>query len=255
MVIAPDTPLLRSLEDLASLSEDYGLIKIKPFRDWRGSTFSPKIFKMRLCNSGEMLDIGEALDKYPKTAIDQALKLEVLIRSLFSIDGHPLVEDSDVHKYNTEHSTDIDKLQFLRLWSLNLEQLVIDRLYSIYGELQLKQLRKVNGQYMCEMTREVYDTIPEGAYELKYAIGEIITAEGIEAVGDNLSWYTDDMVGYGDVEEVEDTDINTDDVPDNISDVDFENPDELKIIDNVEEKSNIEKSEDGNIIIENEQPQ
>jgi hypothetical protein len=140
---------------------------------------------MRLCNSGEMLDIGEFLSKYPDTAKEQANKIEILIRSLFTVEGQPLAPEEDVKKYNTTHNTDISKLQYLRLWAINLEQLVVDRLYAAYTGLQAKQLRKVNGQYMCDVTAKVFSTIPEGAIPIFYSISEIISPEGIHILNQN----------------------------------------------------------------------
>lgn len=184
MLISPETPLLRSIEDLLSISND-GLIEIKPFRDWKLSYWKHKKFKMRLTNSGENLEINEYISKYPDSAKDQARKMEIVIRSLYSVDDLPLAAAEEVEKYNTTYSVNIDRLQYLRLWLINVEQVVLDRLYSVYIGLQGKQLRMANGQYMCDVTGSIFNKIPEGALLLDYSISEIICKEGIDLLGSN----------------------------------------------------------------------
>jgi len=184
MLNTPDTPLLRSLEDLAALSSNSGLIEVKPFRDW-DSSWKHKIFKMRLCNAGEMLDIGEFLSKYPGTVRDQALRIEILIRAMYTIDDQPLAPEEDVKKYNDTHNVDLSKLEYLRIWALNLEQVVLDRLYVIYTGLQAKQLRKMNNQLLCDVTGAVFDTPPDGAVYIEYSTSEILSNDGIEQINSN----------------------------------------------------------------------
>ena len=184
MLNTPDTPLLRSLEDLAALSSNSGLIEVKPFRDW-DSSWKHKIFKMRLCNAGEMLDIGEFLSKYPNTVRDQALRIEILIRAIHTIDGQFLAPPEDLKKYNETHNTELSTLDYLRIWALNLEQLVLDRLYMIYTGLQAKQLRKMNNQLLCDVTGGVFDTMPEGAEYIEYSTSEILSKEGMEQIKSN----------------------------------------------------------------------
>jgi hypothetical protein len=82
--------LLKSLEDLGSLSENSGLYDIKPFRDWKGTNWRNKVFSMRLCNAGEIQDIDTYISDIPEQARIQATKLETIIRSIFAIEGKPV---------------------------------------------------------------------------------------------------------------------------------------------------------------------
>jgi hypothetical protein len=165
---------LQSLEDLARLAEDYGLVEIKPFRDWQVSPYRNKIFKMRLCNAGEILEIASYCDTQPQSARVQATKLELMIRSVWSIDGKQLLAEEELAKYNADHKSSMTVLDYMRLWSRNLEQIVVDRLEAIYDGLQQKQLRRIQGMYLCEAcTTQFYD-LPEGTKKLKYSLGEII---------------------------------------------------------------------------------
>ena len=175
MLNAPKSPLLDILERLAALSnEEGGLVKIKPFRDWKGSTWQNKIFTMRLLNAGEMLEVYEYCSKFTGNAKEQAYYIEILIRSLYSVDGVSLAPEEEVAKYNKACNVNLSKLEYLRLWAGNLEQIVVLRLHSIYDQLQLKQIRLVNDQYLCEASGVTYDSLPEGCRKIKYGIGEIL---------------------------------------------------------------------------------
>lgn len=176
MLNAPNSPLLNIFERLGALSEDEGgLIEIKPFRDWKGSGWQNKILKMRLLNVGEMLEVYDYCEKYQGNAKDQAYYIEILIRSLYSLDGQMLAPSEEVEKYNQDYKTKLSRIEYLRLWLNNIEQVVVIRLHSVYEQLQLKQLRLVNGQYLCEDTGQVVNDFPPSARRIKYAIGEIVT--------------------------------------------------------------------------------
>lgn len=182
MLNAPNSPLLNIFERLGALSEDEGgLIEIKPFKDWKGTNWQHKILKMRLLNVGEMLEVYDYCEKYKGEAKDQAYYIEILIRSLYSLDGQMLAPSEEVEKYNQDYKTKLTRIEYLRLWLQNLEQVVVIRLHSIYEQLQLKQLRLVNGQYLCENNGEILTELPPNAIKLKYSIGEVIT-EQVEGV-------------------------------------------------------------------------
>jgi hypothetical protein len=190
MLNSPSSPLLSILEKLASLTEEEGgLIKIKPFRDWKGSSWQNKIFTMRLLNAGEMLEVYDFCDKYTGTARDQAYYIEIIIRSLFSVDGQQLAEDEEVLKYNQKCSTSLSRLEYLRLWAGNLEQVVLLRLHSIYEQLQIKQIRLVNGQFLCEISGNTFNDLPKDCKVIKYGIGEILSKEILENKEIDLSNY------------------------------------------------------------------
>ena len=173
----PDSLLLRQLEDLAGLSKKTGLIEIKPFRLWKGDSYwSNVIFKMRLCNAGEVLDVASHGDKHSSNAQEKAVKIEIVIRSIYEIDNQILGSSEEVNKYNEMHNTSLTRIEYLRIWANNLEQLVIDTLYNTYVSLQMKQVRLVFNQVMCENCGTVYerDKLPEGSKEILYSTGEII---------------------------------------------------------------------------------
>ena len=181
---------LQSLEDLAQLAEDYGLVEIKPFRDWQASPYRSKIFKMRLCNAGEILEISSYCDTVPQSARVQATKLELLIRSVWSIDDKRLLAEEDLSKYNADHKSSMTVLDYMRLWARNLEQIVVDRLESVYDGLQQKQLRRIQGVYLCEVCTGQFFDLPEGTKKLKFSLGEIICPTCLSTMlPDTLSIY------------------------------------------------------------------
>ena len=173
-MIIPASPLLQSFEDLGALSEDSGLYEIKPFRDWRSSLWRNKIFKMRLCNVGEILEISTLCSNLPETARIQATKVELIIRSVFSIDSRELLTSEELQKYNEESNNKLTRLEYLRIWAKNLEQIVVDRLDMIYAALQLKQIRMLRGIYLCVSCMNDYTEIPKDSKFLKYSFAEII---------------------------------------------------------------------------------
>ena len=190
MLNSPQSPLLNTLERLGALSEDSGgLIKIKPFKDWKGSSWQHKILSMRLLNAGEMLEVYDYCEKYEGEAKTQAYMIEIVLRSLYMVDGQMLASDDEVLKFNQNNKTSLNRVEYLRLWAVNLEQVVIARLHSIYEQLQLKQIRIVNGQYLCEVSGQTLDKIPENSRILKYGIGEIVSGESLKIPNLDLSIY------------------------------------------------------------------
>ncbi len=135
---------------------------------------------MRLCNAGEMLSIYSYLESIPNYARVQATKIEVLIRSLYAINEQPLVSAEALAKYNESYKAQLSSLEFMRLWTANLEQVVLDRLDMVYGGLQLKQERKLQGIYLCGNCESTFTALPEGSKKLKYSLAEIVCGSCIK---------------------------------------------------------------------------
>ena len=174
--------LLKSLEDLGSLSENSGLYDIKPFRDWKGTNWRNKIFSVRICNAGEVQDIDTYISDIPEHARIQVTKLETIIRMVFAIEGKLTLSPEDLTSYNEKAETNLSHLQLLRIWSRNLEQIVVNRLDAIYGGLELKQVRQLQHLFMCESCGGVYEEIPKSARKLKYCLGELLCEQCLGAM-------------------------------------------------------------------------
>jgi hypothetical protein len=174
--------LLQSLEELGSLSDAFGLYEMKPFRDWNGSSWKNRIFSMRLCNAGEVLDISALCNDFPETARTQVTKIELIIRSVWQIDGRELVTAEELEEYNKKHKTEISALEHCRLWATNLEQIVVDRLDAIIGGLTLKQIRMLQGIQLCDHCGTTFSKVPEGSKKLRFSMGEIICNECLPKV-------------------------------------------------------------------------
>jgi hypothetical protein len=177
-------PLLSSLENLGALSENFGLLEIKPFRDWSDHIWKNKIFSLRLCNAGEMLSIYSQLANFPEIARVQATKIEIIIRSIYTIADQPLISPEALAQYNDSHKSQLTTLEFLRQWVGNLEQIVIDRLDMIYGGLQLKQERQLQGVSLCANCENQFTELPEGSKKLKYSLAEIVCGNCIKEIKD-----------------------------------------------------------------------
>jgi ribosomal protein L37AE/L43A len=139
---------------------------------------------MRLCNAGEMLSIYSYLANFPDIARVQATKIEVLIRSIYTIADQPLISAEALAQYNDTHKSQLTTLDFLRQWVGNLEQVVIDRLDMVYGGLQLKQERQLQGISLCANCENQFTEVPEGSKTLKYSLAEIVCHSCVKALTD-----------------------------------------------------------------------
>ncbi len=186
MEIQSPSPLLQIFEDLGTLNEN-GLIDIKPFRDWKGFKWKDKIFTMRLCNAGETLDILSYVNKIEENGRGQAIKQEIAIRSIFSIDNRPLITAEELKTYNDNNHTKLSELQYLRTWIRNIEQIILDRIDVVYSGLQLKQIRELQGNCLCERCGGVWERkeLIENTRFIKYSLGEIICGQCMEVIEGN----------------------------------------------------------------------
>jgi len=175
-MMEPVNDILTSLEELGQITKDSSIYEIKPFHDWVGTKWKNKIFGMRICNAGEVLDIAKYCDEIPENARDISTVQETLIRSIWSIDGRSLISLEELKKYNDQHKTNLSELQYLRGWIQNLENIVIERLQFVYSGLQLKQVRVLNNNLSCGYCGQVFSekNFPEDSFVLKYSLAEII---------------------------------------------------------------------------------
>jgi hypothetical protein len=175
----PINNILTSLEELGQITSESSVFEIKPFRDWKATKWQHKVFGMRLCNAGETLDIAKYCDEIPETARSIVSMHETLIRSIWSIDKKALITAEELKKYNDQHKSTLSEHQYLRGWIQRVEDIVVERLNSVYVGLQLKQIRMLNGTLSCGYCGTVYteENVPEGSFVLKYNIAEIICSD------------------------------------------------------------------------------
>jgi len=179
--------LLRQLENLGALSERNGLIEIKPFKSWKGNPYwAEAIFKVRLCNAGEVLDISSYADQFSQDAKERVIKIDTVVRSLYEINNVTIGSTEEISKYNQRHNVNLTRLEYLRNWAKDLEQLVVDVLYTNYIGLQLKQVRLVTDQVMCDVCGQTYEKelLPPGSKETIYSIGEIVCGNCITSINE-----------------------------------------------------------------------
>lgn len=174
VTIRTDIPVLSVLENLGALSENFGLIKIKPFKDWVGSSWQDKIFTYRLCNAGEIFDISLYCSSIAENARIHAMRSEILIRAIWEIGGRSLITPEELDTYNKAHNSTLTTIEYLRYWIRNVEQVIVERLDAIYGELQLKQARMLRKAYLCGVCGEVYVELPENSHTTLYGVHECV---------------------------------------------------------------------------------
>jgi hypothetical protein len=174
----PNIPLLDSLEDLGSL----GIYDVKPFRDWKNPLWRDKIFSMRLCNVGEGFEILENISSIPEDAKSQAMKIEILARSIYMIDNTFPISSKDLQEFNEKNSLNYDQKDYLILWFKNIEQAVLNRLDAIYAGLQMKQLRELKEEKVCDNCGTIYKEFSENSKKLKYSISELLCEKCLTTV-------------------------------------------------------------------------
>ena len=176
--------ILQVMTELTALSTN-GIVILKPFRGWYGiPLWQDRKIGIRVLNAGEIEDAMDYISNVSVTAQDIALKLEIVARSLWSVDGAYVASKEDVDNYNELNKTELSELEYKRVLIHSFEHNVIEHLYMTYGELQKKQSRKVYGLNECAITKQVFTTnnIPQGSKYLLYNTSEIISPAGLEKI-------------------------------------------------------------------------
>jgi len=188
-----NSPILDSLENLGALNGS-AFYEVKPFRDWKDTKWQNKIFKMRLCNAGEGLEILEELSKIGVDAKPQAMRFQILARAIYMIDGAPPVNTAELEKFNRDNNLQYDQKDYLIFWFGNIEQVVLERLDIVYASLQQKQIRQLSGQHICDNCGSIFTIIPEKSKKLIYSISDIICNSCIEKVDKALYDFEEDIL-------------------------------------------------------------
>lgn len=179
------SPILESFENLGAINGT-ALVDVKPFRDWKDSKWRNKIFTFRLCNSGEGLDVLEEVSKVSEEARAQMMKFQILARAIFLIDGASLVSPDELSSFNQKNSLNYDVKDYLIQWFVNTEQIVLDRLDAVYGALQKKQIRQLQGSLACDNCLHIFLKFPEGARKILYSVNEIICDTCLKSIDESL---------------------------------------------------------------------
>ena len=170
------TQILKVLTELTSLTPT-GVIILKPFRPWFGiPLWRDRNVGIRVLNAQEIQQALETVSDVATAAQDQALKQEIVTRSLWSIDGAYVASKEDLDEYNKLHSTTLTEIEYKRVFVASFEQYLIDYLYTVYTELQKKQVRKVFGLSMCAVCKNQESKVPDNAHVLNFDVAEMICA-------------------------------------------------------------------------------
>lgn len=188
-----NSPILDSLENLGALNGS-ALYEVKPFKDWKDNKWQNKIFKMRLCNAGEGLEILEELSKVSVDAKPQMMKFQILARAIYTIDGSTPVSVTELEKFNIGNNLQYDQKDYLIFWFGNIEQVVLERLDIVYASLQQKQIRQLSGQHVCDNCGGIFIVLPEGSKKLIYSVSDIICNSCIEKVDKALYDFEEDIL-------------------------------------------------------------
>lgn len=176
--------ILKVLTELTSLSSN-GITILKPFRSWFGiPLWRGRTVGMRLLNAGEIEQSLEYITNSSVSAQDQALKKEIVARSLWTIDGSYVVAKEDLEQYNQSHKTELSDLEYKRIFVHDFEQYLVDYLYALYSELQQKQARYVVGIKMCGICKRTDTVLPEGSRKLKFSTAEYICGSCLSNVSE-----------------------------------------------------------------------
>lgn len=174
--ILPLNRTLTTLEDLGSFAES-GVFYVKPFRDWLATPWTQRIFGMRICNAGEVVEVLHQIAAYTDPARDKAAVFQVLSRALVSIDEQPVVDLDALDAFNKKANASLTPQSYLQLYFQNLEDAVVERLNFVYGGLQLKQQRLLRGVQLCDACGKEYTQPSARHLDLKYTLTEILCEE------------------------------------------------------------------------------
>jgi predicted Zn-ribbon and HTH transcriptional regulator len=172
--IDTDITVLKALQNIGALTDNFGLYKVKPFKDWPGSKWENAIFTYRLLNTGEMLDILRKVSNEPLDVKDLYKRLEILANAIWSIDERALVTEEDIVSYNAKNNTSLTVHEYIVNWMHNLEDVVITRLEAVYAGLQIKQIRLLQGVSLCDVCGTIFKKIPAGSAIVEHTISEIV---------------------------------------------------------------------------------
>jgi len=163
---------------------DIGYIRDFPFKDWEGSEIAGVEICMRLLNAGEIMDINEETEGLALDSLFRVNKVKFLILAdaLVSWGGNPLAEQEDVDRFNERNASNLTLRAYKIEHLHNLEKIVVDYLDRMYGALQDKQKRVLEGNVMCQVAGHVYPReVAESEEEtewLDHRIAEVISLEG-----------------------------------------------------------------------------
>ena len=174
--------ILKVLTELTALTPT-GVTILKPFRPWFGlPIWRNRTVGIRLLNAQEIQEAMNFINDTAGLAQDQALKKELVARSLWSVDGSFVVTDEELKVYNEEHRSELTQLEYKRIFVNAFEQYLIDYLYGLYVELQGKQNRKIFGLQQCAVCKKVYATLPADVKQIRFSTAEIVCGECMSSV-------------------------------------------------------------------------
>lgn len=180
--------LLENLLDVGNIGRvgvHKGLIELKPFREWIGSSFCHKKFTMRLLNAGEMEDVLTYLSNFPSTVYEQKLRVELFIRSVWAIDGVVLCRAEDLLNWNENRETEPDdEMGYLRKKIRDMEQNVLERFEVLYTGLSQKQMRQLMGLWLCGSCKSLLKKKTEGFVRTQYDLAEGLCKSCFEALSE-----------------------------------------------------------------------
>jgi hypothetical protein len=178
------TSILKVLTELTALSSS-GITVLKPFRPWYGiESWRGRTVSLRLLNVKEIESALEAVSTVSATAQEQALKKEVMARALWAIDGQTVANKEDLDAYNQAHKTLLSEVEYKRVFIQDFEQYFLDYLYTLYTELQNKQVRKVMGLHQCAVCKKQTTALGDKDRKIRFNTAEYVCAACDQTVVD-----------------------------------------------------------------------
>jgi hypothetical protein len=161
MALRPPASLLHVV-NIGDISPEPGRgILVKPFQDREASPWKDDEWELRLLNAGEWIECNSAIAHLPEGRSKiVALNIQILARSLMTVNGQPLYTDEDIKSWNKDHGREegapLDRVEFLTYWLQNLEISVLNIFEDIYIQMMTKQTRKLQGIILCEKCGREY---------------------------------------------------------------------------------------------------
>jgi hypothetical protein len=168
---------------------DLGIVKVKPFKDLEASKFKDQVWGIWVLNVGAIQELNEKLDALPGPNSQlHTTKMELMARALYSINDIPLATDEEVKKFNEDTRSDLTLHEYKLLHLGELEEILLKRFDSIYGELLDKQVRTIRGTVRCEKCGKIYADKKENiSFYIEFSTSEIICMECSENTSEVLT--------------------------------------------------------------------
>lgn len=122
--------------------------KFIPFKKWKGSPLKNYTVTFRILTVADQIEIGKAISNELAGAMLDIQRLQVLARTLVSINDQPVISDDELQAYRKDHgaSESFSKYDYIIIFLKKFPVVVRDQLYFTYEDLQNEYTSQLLGE-------------------------------------------------------------------------------------------------------------